>query len=199
MLYVDGWGAGFAVSSLAHTPPHTFSNPRTFPPWELGLEPTQTQAKLKSTPATPFHPKPKTNSKKTQTPQTPRLDAARPSFGELPVLSQLGEALGKGVWRSLMVVLTHANAAREKLGGEYGQVGACFGVGRGWVGGEGGWGGGLCERRLRVTRPLRSSPSPNPPGRFSNSPLPPPAHQIMRQRRNILGNIMRQVGPALTA
>jgi hypothetical protein len=55
-----------------------------------------------------------------------RLDAAKPSFGELSVLTQLGEALGKGVWRSLMVVLTHANAARDKLGGEYSQV--SFGV-----------------------------------------------------------------------
>ncbi|KAI8472281.1 MAG: hypothetical protein J3K34DRAFT_519900 [Monoraphidium minutum] len=66
-----------------------------------------------------------------------RLDAARPSFGELSTLTQLGEVLGKGVWRSLMVVLTHANAAREQMGGEYGQT--------------------------------------------------------MKQRRNILGNIMRQV------
>jgi heme exporter protein D len=52
-------------------------------------------------------------------------------------LGQLGDALGKGVWRSLMVVLTHANAAREQLGPEYAQT--------------------------------------------------------MRQRRNILGNVMRQV------
>ena len=77
-----------------------------------------------------------TNTNTTPT-QRNSLDAARPSFGELPVLSQLGEALGKGVWRSLMVVLTHANAARDKLASEYGAT--------------------------------------------------------MRQRRNILGNIMRQV------
>ncbi|KIY94001.1 Translocase of chloroplast 90 [Monoraphidium neglectum] len=66
-----------------------------------------------------------------------RLDAAKASFGELSTLTQLGEVLGKGVWRNLMVVLTHANAAREQMGAEYAQT--------------------------------------------------------MKQRRNILGNIMRQV------
>jgi hypothetical protein len=55
----------------------------------------------------------------------PRLDAAKASFGELSTLTQLGEVLGKGVWRNLMVVLTHANAAREQMGAEYAQVRAC--------------------------------------------------------------------------
>jgi hypothetical protein len=31
--------------------------------------------------------------------------------------------LGKGIWKETMVVLTHANAAKEKLGRDYTQVG----------------------------------------------------------------------------
>jgi hypothetical protein len=51
-----------------------------------------------------------------------RLDAARPSFGDLPVLSSLTEALGRGMWKETMVVLTHANAAREAQGRDYFQL-----------------------------------------------------------------------------
>jgi hypothetical protein len=50
------------------------------------------------------------------------MDAARPSFGDLPVLSSLTETLGRGMWKETMVVLTHANAAREAQGRDYFQL-----------------------------------------------------------------------------
>lgn len=80
-----------------------------------------------------------------------RLDAARPSFGELSVLTQLGETLGKGVWRNLMVVLTHANAARDKLGAEYSQV-------RGLLGCTPAFAVHPCSRPCESALPLKQLP-----------------------------------------
>lgn len=48
-----------------------------------------------------------------------RLDATRPSLGELGLLGLINEALGAKVWRETMVVLTHANACRAALGAQY--------------------------------------------------------------------------------
>eukprot|EP00775_Hariotina_reticulata_P001040 gene1040-1378_t len=48
-----------------------------------------------------------------------RLDAARPNFGEMSLLQSITATLGQKIWKQTMVVLTHANAAREKLGDEY--------------------------------------------------------------------------------
>jgi hypothetical protein len=45
-----------------------------------------------------------------------RLDAGRPSLGELGLLGLIGEALGPGVWRNTMALLTHAHAARAAFG-----------------------------------------------------------------------------------
>ena len=53
-----------------------------------------------------------------------RLDAARAGFGEINVLTAITSVLGKSIWKETLVVLTHANAAREKLGRDYGQVGS---------------------------------------------------------------------------
>ncbi|WIA36062.1 hypothetical protein OEZ86_007418 [Tetradesmus obliquus] len=51
-----------------------------------------------------------------------RLDAARPGFGEMSLLSNITATLGQKVWKQTLVVLTHANGAREKLGKEYAAV-----------------------------------------------------------------------------
>ncbi|KAG2490023.1 hypothetical protein HYH03_011488 [Edaphochlamys debaryana] len=48
-----------------------------------------------------------------------RLDATRPGLGELGLLGLITEALGPGVWRNTMAVLTHAHAARAAFGGQY--------------------------------------------------------------------------------
>ncbi|KAG2429457.1 hypothetical protein HYH02_014039 [Chlamydomonas schloesseri] len=48
-----------------------------------------------------------------------RLDATRPGFGEMGLLSLITEALGPAVWRNTMAVLTHAHAARAAFGGQY--------------------------------------------------------------------------------
>jgi len=101
--------------TLPNLPPPPFAPMNKLTP----TPPTPTPHPTYTHTLTPSHPH--THSH-THTPNPTRLDAAKPSFGELSVLTQLGEVLGKGVWRSLMVVLTHANAARDKLGGEYGQV-----------------------------------------------------------------------------
>lgn len=42
-----------------------------------------------------------------------RLDATRPSLGEMSTLAQVTEMLGAALWRNAMIVLTHAHAARS--------------------------------------------------------------------------------------
>jgi hypothetical protein len=41
-----------------------------------------------------------------------RLDATRPSFGEMGLLSNITATLGQGAWKKAIVVLTHANAGK---------------------------------------------------------------------------------------
>uniref|UniRef100_A0A7R9V4P2 AIG1-type G domain-containing protein n=1 Tax=Chlamydomonas euryale TaxID=1486919 RepID=A0A7R9V4P2_9CHLO len=48
-----------------------------------------------------------------------RLDATRPSLGELNLLGLMNEVLGPKVWRELMIILTHAHSARSMLGPQY--------------------------------------------------------------------------------
>ena len=48
-----------------------------------------------------------------------RLDASRPSLGELTLLSLINETLGAKVWRETMVILSHANACRDSMGPGY--------------------------------------------------------------------------------
>jgi hypothetical protein len=52
-----------------------------------------------------------------------RLDAARPGFGEMSLLSNITATLGQKVWKQTLVVLTHAN------GGE----GMCVCSSRAWI------------------------------------------------------------------
>jgi hypothetical protein len=42
-----------------------------------------------------------------------RLDATRPSFGEMGLLSNVTATLGQGAWKKAIVVLTHANAGKQ--------------------------------------------------------------------------------------
>lgn len=53
------------------------------------------------------------------TPSHCRLDATRPALGELGMLTLITEALGPGVWKNTMAVLTHAHAARHAFGAQY--------------------------------------------------------------------------------
>jgi hypothetical protein len=65
-----------------------------------------------------------------------RLDAARPGFGEMSLLSNLTATLGQKVWKQTLVVLTHANggesmqqhrtAGLESGYGEWGWTGMCL-------------------------------------------------------------------------
>ncbi|KAG1671540.1 hypothetical protein FOA52_011262 [Chlamydomonas sp. UWO 241] len=48
-----------------------------------------------------------------------RLDATRPSLGELTLLGLMNESLGPKVWRETMIVLTHAHACRTAMGAGY--------------------------------------------------------------------------------
>ncbi|KAF5834447.1 hypothetical protein DUNSADRAFT_8909 [Dunaliella salina] len=50
-----------------------------------------------------------------------RLDAVRPSLGDLSLLGLVNEALGAKLWTETMVVLTHAHAAKAMLGPGYNQ------------------------------------------------------------------------------